>query len=45
VYVVVSVQPLFMCQTDEALDELSSPSLDGPTGFVTKEHRFDHGNK
>ncbi len=42
VYIVVSIQPLLMCQTNEAFDKLSSPYLDGSTGFVTMEHRFDH---
>jgi hypothetical protein len=42
VYIVVSVQPLLMCQTNEAFDKLSSLYLDGSTGFVTTEHRFDH---
>ncbi len=34
-----------MCQTDEALDKLSTPYLDGSTGFIPMEHGFDHSDE
>jgi hypothetical protein len=40
-HITVPVQPLLMCQTDEALDKLGTPYLDGSTGFVPMEHGFD----
>ena len=45
VHISIPVQPLLMCQTDEAFDKLSSPYLNGSPGFVTTEHRFDHINE
>ncbi len=44
-HITVSVQPLLMCQTDEALDKLGTPYLDGSTGFVPMEHGFDRGDE
>jgi hypothetical protein len=37
-HLTVPVQPLLMCLTDEALDKLGAPYLDGSTGFVPMEH-------
>ncbi len=44
-HVTVPVQPLLMCQTDEALDKLSTRYLDGSTGFVPLEHGSDRGDE
>ncbi len=43
--ITVPVQPLLMCQTDEALDKLSTPYLDGSVGFVPTKHEFDHSDE
>jgi hypothetical protein len=40
-HLTVPVQPLLMCLTDEALDKLGTPYLDGSTGYVPMEHGFD----
>jgi hypothetical protein len=40
-HVTVPVQPLLMYQTDEALEKLGAPYLDGSTGLVPMEHGFD----
>jgi hypothetical protein len=45
VHVTVLVQPLLMCQTDEALDKLSTPYLDGSMGFVPTKDGFDHSDE
>ncbi len=44
-HVTVPVQPLLMCQTDEALDKLGTPYLNGSTEFVPMEHGFDHSDE
>ncbi len=44
-HITVSVQPLLMCQTDEALDKVGIPYLDGFTGFVLMEHGFDQSDE
>ena len=41
----VPVQPLLMCQTDEALDKLTTPYLDGSMGFIQREYGFDHSEE
>jgi hypothetical protein len=44
-HITVPVQLLFMCQTDEALDKLGTPYLDGSMGFVPMEHGFDRSDE
>jgi hypothetical protein len=44
-HVTVPVQPLLMCQTDEALDKLGTAYLNSSTGFVSMEHGFDRSDE
>ena len=44
-HITIHVQPLIMCQTDEALDKLGTPYLNGSMGFVPMEHGFDHSDE
>jgi hypothetical protein len=44
-HVTIPAQPLPKCQTNEALDKLGTPYLNGSPGFVPMEHGFDHSDE
>ncbi len=44
-YIIITVQPLLVCQTNKALDKPCTPGLNGATGIVPVEHWFDHNNE